>query len=365
MKKLPIPYGYALLIGLVVGAVFGFRTYLGYLYWNELENYQMWRHSGVHMVNYFTWGLILPVFYYFFSRFRLSKEAPWSEILMGVLASVLVGILHELISNVLFYSLLTWVYDFSWEKSLPYIRKGIAVALFTRIIEYWILYFIFAGLRYQKKYKDKQLELAKLESQLSGAQLNALRLQLQPHFLFNTLNTIASLMELDIKEAQKIISKLGNLLRTVLDKNKRNQTSLREELAFIQSYLDIEQVRFHDRLETNYDLDERTLDAEIPSLILQPLVENAIKHGFAKNPDKGLIELISKKLDDKIQLIVRDNGYGSPHPKSYLLSNGIGLRNVKERLDLLYGSQYQMHIETGENKGFAIAITIPYQKRTV
>lgn len=364
MKLRPVHYLIVLLLGLGIGLLFAFRTYLGYMYWNELEHYQFYRHSGVHVINYLTWGLIFPLFYYLFRRFRWSREASAGEKVMFILSCVLVGALHELISNVLYYGLLFQAYDMPWEKAIENVRRSLVVALFTRIIEYWILYAIVTGIEFQKKYKDKQIELAQLENKFSGAQLNALRLQLQPHFLFNTLNTIASLMEIDVKEAQKIISKLGALLRAVLLKNQSNQTDLQGEIDFIKSYLDIEQVRFHDRLEVRYQIDERTLDAEVPSLLLQPLVENAIKHGFSKNPEQGLIEVISKRLQDEIQLIVRDNGSGSPHPKSFLLSNGIGLRNIKERLDLLYGGRYHLDIETGENMGFAIAITLPYHKKT-
>lgn len=344
--------------------LFSLRPYLGHMSWGELENYQFYRHSGVYIINFLTWGLIFPVFYYFFSRFQLNRSAPLYEKIAAVLACVIVGLLHEFISNILYYGLLNQAYDVPISKALANIKRSLGTALFARILEYWILYALMAGIEFQRKYRNKQLELAKLESKFSGAQLNALRLQLQPHFLFNTLNTIASLMEIDVKEAQKIISKLGRLLRTVLDNKKDNQSNLREELDFIKSYLDIEQVRFHDRLEIKYQIDDRTLDAEVPSLILQPLVENAIKHGFSKNPNRGLIEVISKKLQDDVQMIVRDNGAGSKYPKGFLFSNGVGLRNIKERLDLIYGKAYQLDIETGENKGFAVAITLPFRRKT-
>ncbi|MCB0643718.1 MAG: histidine kinase, partial [Phaeodactylibacter sp.] len=184
-------------------------------------------------------------------------------------------------------------------------------------------------------------------------------------FLFNTLNTISSLMEVSIKDARKIVSKLGQLLRTVLEKNKRNSVPLSEELDFIRSYLDIEQVRFHDRLEIHYDLDPATLDVAVPSFLLQPLVENAVRHGFANQTTQALIEVCTRRLSsERIEIIVRDNGKGSGRPIPEILKSGIGIQNVKERLELLFGEQYQLEINTRPEHGFEISIQIPDVQET-
>jgi two-component system LytT family sensor kinase len=170
-------------------------------------------------------------------------------------------------------------------------------------------------------------------------------------------------MEFDTKGAQKIVSKLGSLLRGVLDKDKRNFIPLREELAFIKSYLDIEQVRFNDRLELRYNIDEQALDALVPSLILQPLVENAIKHGFAHKTGKGLIEVAAIRQGDQVNLQIRDDGEGSNYDTDQLLSPGIGLKNVQDRLNLLYPQMSRMEIITSPGKGFEVNITIPYKRQ--
>lgn len=232
-------------------------------------------------------------------------------------------------------------------------------------MEYWILYAILTSLDYRRKLRNKHLEFVQLESQLAGAQLNALRLQLQPHFLFNTLNTISSLMEFDIKKSQKIVSQLGSLLRTVLDENTNKTIPLREELEFVKSYLAIEQVRFADRLNIQYELDERSLDALVPSLILQPLVENAIKHGFSNKIEAGTITVTTQRIGQTVQFSVRDDGRGSNIPTGQLLGKGIGLKNAKQRLDLIYKDQYDFSIISGSGKGFEIAITIPYHNQQV
>lgn len=229
------------------------------------------------------------------------------------------------------------------------------------MIEYWIIYAVLMAIDYQQKFQSKQLEIAQIEGKLSNARLNALRFQLQPHFLFNTLNTISSLMEIDVKKGQKIVSELGNLLRFVLEKEKKHIISLKEELDFVKSYLDIEEVRFHDRLNIDYQIDKSILDTQIPSLLLQPLVENAIKHGFSNRPEGGSIELHARPYGDGILLRVKDDGNGLLVENNEQTSRGIGLNNVKERLELLYKDQYRFEINTSPGNGFEVSIYLPSQ----
>ena len=153
------------------------------------------------------------------------------------------ALIHEVISNLIYYVPMHFlgIVEFTNER-MQFVIGAFPSAVISRLIEYWILYAIFTSIDYQRMFRDKQVELAQLESQLSGAQLNALRFQLQPHFLFNTLNTVSSLMEFDKKKSQKVLSQLGNLLRRVLDEKQRNMVELWEELEFIRSYLNIEQV---------------------------------------------------------------------------------------------------------------------------
>ncbi len=359
-SKLPIPYRYAILIGLAVGVLFALKTWLMYYYWDELENYSYIRYAVVPLVNYTTWGLLMPLAYYFMRRFQVGPEMGFSGNAKAIGASLVVSLIHEAFSNFAFYGPMHLMgYERFTAEILQRISKMLPSALTSRLIEYWILYAVVNGLAYQRKFRDKQIELARMESKLSTAQLNALRLQLQPHFLFNTLHTISSLMEINVKDAQGIVSRLGNLLRAVLDKNKKNFLSLREELSFIKSYLDIEQVRFQDRLEITYDIDEKALNCQVPGFILQPLVENAIKHGLARQSAAGKIEVAARKKDDHLQLSVSDNGSGSELPGETLMNNGQGISNLKDRLRLLYGQDHQMDILTRPGKGFAVHIGLP------
>lgn len=322
-----------------------------------------WSYYAIpHIVNYTFWGVIVPIVYYLVQKF------PWEELytrssrikILG--ASIAVGLFHEILTNILWFGPMHifGIEKFTIEQA-HYVTGALPSALISRVLEFWILYGLFAAYDYYTKYKRKQVELAKVESQLSNAQLNALRLQLQPHFLFNTLNTISSLMEINIQEAQRMVSRLGNLLRTVLAKDRRNFVSLREELTFTRNYLAIEQARFSDRLNIQYDIDTEALDAQVPALILQPLVENAIKHGFSNKIGAGTITVHALKKEQTVELRVQDDGQGTDLPLEQLLESGIGLKNVQERLELLYKEQATLTVITQPDHGFEVALILPFQ----
>ena len=361
IKRLPIPYAYCILIGIALGLIMGAKTYI---YWGETDYYAWRKFFLPHFINNSLWGFLVPLVYYFLEKYPLKKGAAAREWMRAVLASLGVAVFHEITSNIVWFlpMHLTGITPFTNEE-LHYVIGAFPSALISRLVEFWIIYSIFAAIDYNRKFRDKALELAQMESQLSAAQLDALRLQLQPHFLFNTLNTISSLMEVSIKDARKIVSKLGQLLRTVLEKNKRNSVSLSEELEFIRSYLDIEQVRFHDRLSINYQIDPATLEVAVPSFLLQPLVENAIRHGFANQTGPARIEVSTQRVDPQnIEISIKDNGKGSDRPVAEILQSGIGIQNVKERLELLFGQHYQLEILTQPAAGFEIKIRIPDMK---
>ncbi|MCG8331799.1 MAG: histidine kinase [Chitinophagales bacterium] len=360
-QKLPFPYIYAIIISFVFALLWGLTFYLSTLYTKKDYPYV---ELILYFANYATWGLLYPLAYRLIIWAGQFKEVKIPVLIFRILLSGLIlAILHETISNILFFSSLE-IFGYenvSAKRAFMHAIGILPAAMMTRLIEFGILFAVFTGLEYQRKFRDKQIELAQTESQLSGAQLNALRLQLQPHFLFNTLNTISSLVDIDKKRAQKILSQLGSLLRFVLDQNRRHMVALREELDFIKNYLNIEQVRFLDRLTISYNLAPETLDALVPSLLLQPLVENAIKHGFANQTGEGHIEVKSERQNGEILLTVKDDGNGSSKDSNQLLSSGIGLLNVKKRLELIYKDKAKLKIDTQLGHGFNVQICIPYQ----
>ncbi|MGZ4833681.1 MAG: sensor histidine kinase, partial [Terriglobales bacterium] len=183
--------------------------------------------------------------------------------------------------------------------------------------------------------------------------------QINPHFLFNTLNSVASLIRQDPEEARQVIYKLSKILRRLL-RQQENLTPLREELSFIDAYLAIEMVRFGEKLRFVRDIDPATLDLLVPSMLLQPLVENSIRHGLSSKVDGGTIHVRSRLLDGRLQILVEDDGVGIPEKKlAGLFEQGIGVSNVNERLKVLFGEDYKMWIDSRPGEGTSTGIEIP------
>ena len=202
----------------------------------------------------------------------------------------------------------------------------------------------------------------KLEEQnrlLMQARLQALTNQINPHFLFNTLNSVASLIRIDPPRARQMIVRLSSILRRLLRKHD-SLTSLRDELSFIDDYLSIELVRFGDKLRFESDIDPATLDILVPSMLLQPLVENSVKHGLSAKLEGGTIRVKTRLENGRLHLVIEDDGVGIPEQKlAKLLETGIGVSNVSERLKVLFGSNYRMWIESQQGNGTRIAIELP------
>lgn len=363
LRKPPISWGIAILIAIGLGLLWSLRDYLFLLYLRE--NYQFeWPRLWLHVANYSTWGILFPLVHHWIRRTQEHQERYrliGSILLIGFGLSVL----HELMSNILFFGMLHFTgKELVSADTFRHIFRALPAALISRMVEFGIIYTIYSAVNFQRKLRDQRIAMAEMQSQLSGAQLNALRLQLQPHFLFNTLNTISALMEFDKKEAQRIVSRLGSLLRVVLDQDKSNLIPLRQELEFIQNYLKIEQTRFQDRLEIVFDIEESAMPVQVPSLILQPLVENAIKHGFANQSGNGRIAVTGRlSRGQMLTLEVRDNGKGSPDEEASLLEKGIGLQNVRDRLTLLYGDTAGFEFTSSPGEGFQVRLSIPIQKQ--
>jgi len=202
----------------------------------------------------------------------------------------------------------------------------------------------------------------KLEEQsrlLVEARLAALTSQINPHFLFNTLNSVSSLIRTDPNQARIMVLKLSKVLRRLLRKHE-NFSTLREELSFIEDYLSIEVMRFGEKLRFEKDVAEETLDILVPSMLLQPLVENSIKHGLSSKVEGGTVRIRIRSADGKLQLLVEDDGVGIPESKlATLLDHGIGVSNVNERLKVLFGNEYRMWIESQPGQGTRIQMELP------
>src|SRR5205814_5571035 len=193
------------------------------------------------------------------------------------------------------------------------------------------------ALLYYQNFRASELAQSSLKTQLVQAQLRALKMQLHPHFLFNTLHSISSLVLEDPTKANSMIARLGDFLRLTLENSEQQLVSLKEEAEFLRCYLEIEQVRFGDRLTVAFELEPTTLSAAVPHLILQPVVENAIQHAIAPRATRGHINVEAKSLNSLLRLEVRDNGPGITLNGDLLRTEGVGLSNVRARLHQIYG----------------------------
>lgn len=231
----------------------------------------------------------------------------------------------------------------------------------------WALmtYAAIVGLSYALGYygesRTRALREAHLETRLAQARLKTLEAELQPHFLFNTLHAISTLVHSNPDAADRMISRLSDLLRLTLNRSSAAGVPLQEELEFLQKYLEIEQTRFQDRLTVRYEIDPDTLDAEVPRLILQPLVENAIKHGVSPRSGPGLIEILSHRDGRDLWLEVRDNGVGLSSGAQHRLHGGVGLSNTRDRLACLYDGAHALEFSDGQH-GLAVRMRIPFHR---
>jgi len=232
------------------------------------------------------------------------------------------------------------------------------------LLIYWVIVAVSQAFDYYNKYRERELRASELEKRLAQAKLQALQMQLNPHFLFNTLHSISSLMHKDVEAADRMIMRLGDLLRAALESSDTQEVDLRQELDFLKRYLEIEQTRFGERLMIKMDIAPETLDAQVPNLILQPLVENAIRHGIEPRSRRGCIELRAHREQDVLALEVSDNGVGLPDGHS--VDEGVGLSNTRARLRELYGEGHRFELRRGSSGGLLVQLTIPFksQKRT-
>jgi len=212
---------------------------------------------------------------------------------------------------------------------------------------------------YYHQAQEQKLREAQLETRLMEARLKTLEAELHPHFLFNTLHAISALLHRDPEDADRMISRLSDLLRITLDRSGAATITLKDEIEFLQKYLDIERTRFQDRLTVRVQIDPDALDAEVPRMILQPLAENALKHGIGSRVGAGTVQIAAGRNGDRLWMQVGDDGSGLNGSAARALNNGIGLSNTRARLDCLYGERAQL-VFSGQPQGLTVRIEIPF-----
>lgn len=311
------------------------------------------------------WAVLTPYVLRIFRRFplrrrRLLRNVPLHllfSVIFALLEIVYFGLLEPLIGNKTGYDTL-----------VPKLAYIFSTDFQFNLLFYWSLLGLYQAFDYYRKYQEKELIAAQLElkaselkSQLTHAQLSALKMQLHPHFLFNTLNAIVVLVRKSRnQDAVDMLTGLGDLLRYALDNSGAQEVRLEQELDFIERYLEIEKVRFKDRLRVEMRIDKGTLDAFVPNLILQPLVENALRHGIGQRATAGLIEICARRENGLLKLAVRDDGPGLPANWPGTGGKGIGVTNTQARLRQLYGEAHTVSLHTLETGGTVADLTIPF-----
>ena len=321
--------------------------------------------APMYFVAYAFWGpFFTPIASWLAHRFPLERGQWVRSVLVHSLAAPFVSLIHAVITT----SLNPWVWpDMIKPEPLTHaFRRSFFMSVSDDIFIYWTVVFVVQGWMYYRRFRDRELRTSVLETQLARAQLQALKVQLHPHFLFNTLNSVSELMHQDVQVAERVITRLSDLLRMTLENIGTQEVTLRDEFEFVKGYLEIEQTRFQDRLKVTYDIAPETLDARVPNLLLQPLVENAIRHGISKSSRAGLIWIKSEKRGDRVILTVRDNGPGlRANGHSPAANFGIGLSTTRARLEVLYNQNHSLRLNNLPEGGMEVCIDVPYHCTTV
>jgi len=308
-----------------------------------------------------SWGILAPPVFWMCRRLHNGEQA-WSRYGLGlVLGALVTSVLQPVISESIWLaqSGLGWLLSVHQDRapeatqslSIRVIRNaGINLPVYVGVVLAW------HAATYYRELRDRQLKSSELESLLHQAQLQALRSQLNPHFLFNTLHSIAELVHENPKLAESLILRLGELLRQVLRSSTLPDVPLAEEIDFVRGYVEIEQMRLGERLQVKWDLELEALQARVPSLILQPLVENAIQHGIAPLTAAGSLTVRAWREEGFVHLQVRDTGPGLSS-ESRQRGSGIGLSNTRARLERLYGGRHRF--ELVGDQGLVVNVCIP------
>ena len=304
-------------------------------------------------------ALLLPTIFRLANRFRLDAEKWYQAVAMHAATGLTLSVVH--LAGMVCVRWLLWPSagkppTIAWTT---FVQRQYLSNLDWSLMTYTTIVGLAYALWYHRESQSSALAAAHLETRLMETRLRTLEAELQPHFLFNTLHAISTLIHSKPDAAERMISRLSDLLRLTFDRSGAPRIPLQEELEFLQKYLEIEQTRFQDRLTVEFDIDPETLDAEVPRLILQPLVENAIKHGLAPKPGHGLIKISAERRDQVLSLEVKDNGVGLTAKSRARLHEGVGLSNTRDRLDCLYGHAHRVEFSDGVG-GLAVRLEIPF-----
>ncbi|HSK10268.1 MAG TPA: histidine kinase, partial [Vicinamibacterales bacterium] len=303
------------------------------------------------------WAALTPFVFWMARRFRFERRALWRPFLAHLPAAAATSLVHVMTMSLVAGLLRGTI---SWEWWIADVRRTYWMSVDWEMVTYWALVGTSHALHYHGIVRQREVAAAQLEARLAEARLQSLQRQVHPHFLFNTLHSISALMHIDLPAADRMLALLGDLLRSSL-RLTAQEIPLKDELDLLRKYLEIEQIRFQDRLTVSYDIAGETLDALVPSLVLQPLVENAIEHGIAPNSGPGRLEVFARRKDGQLWLEVRDNGVGLREDSLTAVQKGIGVSNTRSRLQCLYGAASRFEFCRAGPSGLTVRVVIPWR----
>jgi two-component system LytT family sensor kinase len=306
---------------------------------------------------WYVWALFTPSIVWLSQHFRLERQGLVRAILVHVPSVALFSFAHIAAMAGVQWYLLEPGRSFTWWME---VKRSALQNFDWETMTYWAIAGLSHAVLYYRESRDRALRASQLETQLVEAQMSALRQQLQPHFLFNTLHAISALMHRDVEAADRTLMQLSDLLRMTLERLGQQESTLKMELEFLSKYLEIEQTRFADRLVVRFDVEPDALDALVPTLLLQPLVENAIKHGFSKKSGPGHIDIRARSDKGKLWIEVRDDGRGLSETALAALQKGIGVSTTRARLQHQFGADFRFEFHRLE-AGVAVIVAVPWR----
>jgi len=354
--------------GIAIGLGSGTFSYLVQRWINpEVVNYPMGQYVWVVTFNICSWTgwlAIVPIVLWLSRTIRFTRETAVAATVIHVLAALSLTTAHCVFAGTVRWA----VFHASGQPALgptsgQWLSAVKIVALYSfewEVLLYGGLVAMQHAIRSHRELQERAVSESRLEARLIEAQLESLQRQLQPHFLFNTLHAVAGLVHRDPDAAENMIVRLGDLLRAVFRSNVQQEVSLARELDLLDQYLHIQRLRFGTGLRTSVDVAPDVRDARVPVLLLQPLVENAIKHGFSRRAEGGLVQVRAFKAGDRVTITIVDNGRGVGSVELRDLNEGVGLSNTRARLEHLYGDAHSITFDAPSAGGFAVTIGLPY-----
>ncbi len=356
LKRRWLPWLALVLVCNVFGLIDAFQ---GYVAANSSGGSLAWsRAYPMSVIGWNLWVLFVPLVLRLVRRFPLERGTGRWKIVMFAVAGISIALARAVIPVVIHFFV---IYNSRFLRSYLSNKYYDLISDFLVALVVFGLVFTFGqALNYYKQYRENELKASRLAAQLAQSQLQALKMQIHPHFLFNTLNAISSLQLEDTKAAQKMTARLGDFLRLTLENAGTQEVTLKREIEFLNCYLDIQRVRFGNRLTTTFQIEPESLDALLPNLILQPIVENAFQHGISQRIGPGNITVTAKRRGKSLVLHVQDNGPGLARHEASNARQGVGLANTRARLEQFYGPACNFELANAPEGGVVVTMEIPF-----